>query len=209
MKKYLLTLAVAAICTLAVSTSFAQSASFTFDDHNGTPNAGTYNPTNSFTFTIMLNFAPGGTVANIAGLSYWFDQNGISSPPFNFSITNRDLTGSPFSTPITTGIVYPQTLMPVNTSDLGATSAAGMGMGTYFIANLTVFISGATAPGTYVIESSVNGKTSQVTDSNGNSASIVRTLYTITVVPETGSSALLLGLGVAGLFGLRWRQQQV
>src|SRR5947209_9123018 len=195
MKKYILTLVVAlAASFVGLSTAPAQTATFTFNDGNGTPNAGTYNPTNSFTFSIMLNFAPGGTVTNIEGLSYWFEQQSPGAP-FNFSITNRNLSGSPFSDPQTPGITYPQTLMPQNTSDLGAAlpTLSGMGAGSYFIANLTIYVAANTAPGTYVIETTTNpGKNSVVSDTGGHTSAITRAFYTITVVPETGSTALFL-----------------
>src|SRR4051794_27158732 len=101
MKKYLLAAIAALTCSFAgLSTASAQTALFTYNDGNGVPNAGTYNPTNSFTISIMLAFVPGGSVPNIEGLSYWFEQQNPSGP-FNFSITNRNLTGSPFSFPQT------------------------------------------------------------------------------------------------------------
>ncbi len=210
MKKYLLAAAAGLACLFAViATSSGQTATFSFNDGNGTPNAGTYNPTNSFTFSIMLNFAPGGTVANIAGLSYWFEQQ--SGAPFNFLLTNRDLSGSSFSVPQTPGAIFPQPLNAQNASDLGATlpGLTGIGGGSYFIANVTFYINANTAPGTYVIESTTNpGKNSVVSDDQGHTAAIARAFYTITVVPETGGTALFLGVGLVGLFGLRWRQQR-
>ena len=38
---------------------------------SGVPNAGTYTPGSSFTFSINLGFTPGGSIVNLDGLSYW------------------------------------------------------------------------------------------------------------------------------------------
>lgn len=184
----------------AVSLSTAQTASFTYNDGNGTPNAGTYTPGSSFTFSISLAFAPGGTVTNLEGLSYWFEQS-TAGAPFNFSITNRAVTGSQFTSLQTPGLTYPQSLSPQNTNDLGAGTPSGTGLGanTYFIANLTISISPTTAPGVYVIENTTSGgKASVITDDLGHTANIPKAIYTITVVPEPSS----LGLLVAGLGAL-------
>jgi len=184
----------------AVSLSNAQTASFAYNDNNGTPNAGTYTPGSSFTFSINLTFAPGGTVTNLEGLSYWFQQS-TAGAPFNFSITNRDVTGSQFTFLQTPGLTYPQSLSPQNANDLGAETPSGTGLGanTYFIANLTISISPTTAPGVYVIENTTAiPKTSVISDSLGHTANIPQAIYTITVIPEPSS----LGLLVAGLGAL-------
>lgn len=182
------------------STGRAQAAVLGFDDHNGTANSGTYSPGDSFTFSINLHFIPGGSVLNVAGLSYWFDQVGAaSSGPFYFSITNRDATGSQFSFLQSTGNIFPQ---PMNSStapfgsnvkDLGASTASGAGLpgGDYFIANLTISIDPSTPVGTYQIaNTTVGGKTSVIFDDAGHGTSIPQSIYTITVVPEPSSLAL-------------------
>ena len=112
------------ICAVAgLSTASAQTALFSYNDNVGTPNAGTYTPGSSFTFAIDITFAPGGNVANMAGLSYWFEQQNPSAP-FYFGITNRDLSSSIFSFPQTTNaqLTYPQNLTPQNVKDLGGTT---------------------------------------------------------------------------------------
>ena len=143
MKKYLLAATAALICAFAaISTVSAQTALFTYDDGNGVPNAGTYHPGDSFTFSIMLTFAPGGNVSNLEGLSYWFQQ--LTAAPFISSITLRDVTGSQFTDLQTPGLTYPQALSPSNPNDLGALLPVGQaadGVGSYLIANITVAIS--------------------------------------------------------------------
>jgi hypothetical protein len=176
-----------------VSMANAQTAIFGFDDHSGSPSSGSYMPGDSFTFSITLAFAPGGNVANLDGLSYWFEQSNPSAP-FYFSITNRDVTGSQFTFLQTANLTYPQTLSPSNSKDLGALTqdGNGRGPGAYFIANLTIHIDPSATAGIYQIENTTAGaKTSIITDNQGHTAPIPQAIYTITVVPEPSSIALL------------------
>src|ERR1041385_4012152 len=117
MKKQIL-LAAAALL-IVVGLAHAQTANFIYNGGNGAPNAGTYHPGDSFTFSISLSFVPGGTITNLDGLSYWFQQKSPASP-FISSITLRDVTGSQFADLQTAGLTYPQNLNPSNANDLGA-----------------------------------------------------------------------------------------
>src|SRR5689334_14899151 len=92
MKKQLL-VAIALVLSV-LGAAQAQTALFIYNDGNGAPNAGTYTPGSSFTFSINLAFTPGGAVQNLDGLSYWFTQQSPSGGPFPFAITLRDVTGS-------------------------------------------------------------------------------------------------------------------
>ncbi len=184
-------------CTLAGARGLsAQTANFIFDDQNGPADAGSYPAGATFTLSLSLSFAPGGNVANMAGISYWLEQQ---SPlvPFYFSITNRDVTGSPFTFLQTPTVTYPQSLAPTNSQDLGAgtQSGSGVGPGSYFIANLDVFIDPSAALGTYIIESTTTapGKHSVITDDRGHTFGIPQTTYTLTVVPFKISSIMQLG----------------
>jgi hypothetical protein len=192
MYKYLLS-AIAAVALLFAtgSTGHAQTAVFGFNDNNGLPDSGTYSPGDSFTFSITLAFIPGGTVQNLDGLSYWFEQSNPNAP-FYFSITNRDATGSMFTDLQTPHLVYPQNMTPQSANDLGAfLPDVGGGAGLYFIANLTIKIDPSAAAGTYVIENTTTGgKTSIITDDQGHTAPIPQAIYTITIVPEPGTLAL-------------------
>src|SRR6185295_14754845 len=175
-KKHLFASVAALICTFATATvSWGQTALFIYNDGNGIPDAGTYNPGDSFTFSINLAFTPGGSVTNLDGLSYWFQQKSPASP-FIASITLRDITGSSFTDLQTPGLTYPQNLNPSSANDLGAALPAGpaLGAGTYFIANITVKISD-TAPitGTFVLDETLTGgKTSVISDSAGHTFAI-------------------------------------
>jgi hypothetical protein len=190
-KYFLSAIAAVALWFATGSTGHAQTAVFGFNDNNGSPNSGTYSPGDSFTFSITLAFIPGGTVQNLDGLSYWFEQSNPNAP-FNFSITNRDATGSMFTDLQTPHLVYPQNMTPQSANDLGAfLPDVGVGAGLYFIANLTIKIDPSAAAGTYVIENTTTGgKTSIITDDQGHTAAIPQAIYTITIVPEPGTLAL-------------------
>jgi hypothetical protein len=210
MKKYLLAAAAALLCAFATaSVSSAQTALFIYDDHSGPPAAGTYTPGSSFTFSINLAYTPGGSVPNLAGLSYWFQQTTPAGAPFSFAITLRDATGSQFSDLQTSNLTYPQALNPSNPKDLGGfrPSLTGVGAGTYFIADITVSIAD-TAPvsGTFVLSSTfAGGKTSVISDDVGHTFAIPEADYVVTMVPEPATwltPALLLA---ALLFAQRRR----
>ena len=208
--KKTLTFCVAALLVLcgAGSRAAAQIATFTYNDGNGVGNAGSYSPGSSFTFSITLNFVPGGAVANLDGVSYWFEQQNPASP-FFFAITNRDASSSQFNSLQAPGITYPQNMTPQNASDLGGflPGPTGIGAGNYFIANLTISISASALPGSYVIENTTTGgKTSVITDDQGHIFNIPQAAYTITVVPEPATSALLAtGMVLSGIGLLKRR----
>jgi hypothetical protein len=170
---------------LAPRHSLGQTATFSFDDLDGQADAGTYPAGATFTLSISLSFGPGGNVTNLAGLSYWFEQQS-SLPPFNFAITNRDVTGSAFTFLQTPGLSYPQALVPSNKKDLGAQTASGTGVGagTYFISNVTFSIDPSSTPGTYIIENTTTqAKTSVISDDLGHIFAIPHASYTVTIVP--------------------------
>lgn len=184
-------LAAIALCLGSVSIVNAQIATLSYNDGNGTANAGTYHPGDSFTFAINLAYTPGGNVNNLAGLSYWLQQESPAGSPFNFSITARNVTGSDFTFLQSPGAVFPQAMNPSNSSDLGAgtPSGNGLGAGNYFIADITVSISqSAPITGTFVLSETVTGgKTSVITDMVGHTFAIPEADYTITMVPESAT----------------------
>jgi hypothetical protein len=200
MKKEILVATAAIVCAFA-SIASAQTATFSYNDGNGVPTVGTYHPGDSFTFAIDLNFVAGGNVANLAGLSYWFEQS-TPNPPFNFAITNRDLTGSPFTLEQTPGLTYPQLLNPFNVKDFGGLDPSGSdGNGTYLVAHITVSISQDTPFGDYFIENvTTGGRTAVITDELGHTFPISQAQYEIEVIPEP-STWIACGLVVATLIG--------
>ncbi len=189
------------VCGVVVPKGNAQTAMFIYNDGNGTPNAGTYHPGDSFTFSINLAYTPGGTVNNLDGVSYWLQQQSPAGTPYNFAITLRDASGSQFSDLQSPGLTYPQSLNPSNANDLGGIlpgAATPLGAGTYFVANITVSISPTAAgTGTFVLSNTLlGGKTSVISDSLGHTFAIPEADYTITMVPEPATWAaglLLLG----------------
>jgi hypothetical protein len=212
MKKLLITILAALSCSLAaVSTSSAQTANFIYNDGNGTPNAGSYTPGSSFTFSINLGFTPGGAITNLEGYSYWFQQNNPS--PFYFAITLRDITGSMFTDLQTPAITYPQSLAPSNVKDLGALlpGPTGIGAGTYFVANITISIDPSALPGVYTLQNVTSGgKTAFIFNDTGTGFAIPASAYTVTVlpVPEPSSVAFVLGgVGVLAANFVRCRRK--
>ena len=64
-------LSVAGMCSAQSATQF-----LTFNDNNGVPDAGTYNPNDSFSFDIFLTFSG----YNASGLSFWFETTADAAP---------------------------------------------------------------------------------------------------------------------------------
>lgn len=210
MKKHVLAATAALACAFAtVQQAQAQTALFIYNDNSGVPNAGTYTPGSTFTFSINLAFTPGGTIANLDGLSYWFQQKTPNTPPFPFSITLRDPSGSIFDSLQTPGITYPQNLNPSNANDFGAFigSGPGVGAGTYFVADITFSIPlNAPTTGTYIISQTLaGGKTSVISDSLGHTFAIPEADYTITMIPEPGTWVTPVLGTIALLFAQRRR----
>jgi hypothetical protein len=180
----------------------AQSAIFQYNQPSGN-----FVPGSSFTLSLSVVFTSGGTINNLEGLSYWFQtQNPV--PPFYFAISNRVFGASLFTDAQTPGIVFPQQLNPQTANDLGALSAAPQPNGTYFVADLTFTVSPSAAPGAYVVQNITSGgKTSVITDSDGDTFPIPAANFTINVVPEPGTLALTsTAVLLAG--GLAWRKRR-
>ena len=195
-------------CT-GVSTSSAQTATLIYNDGDGAPAVGSYLPGTSFTFSINMFFAPGGSVTNLVGLSYWFQQQTPAGAPFPFAITLRDVTGSLFTDLQTPGLTYPQTLAPQSDKDLGAIKPDGIGVGTgtYLISNITISIDPSAPLGTYLIGNTTSGgKTSVISDDVGHTFAIPSVTYEIDVIPEP-ATWLAGGLSLAALLGYHRRRR--
>ncbi|MEO7723100.1 MAG: PEP-CTERM sorting domain-containing protein [Chthoniobacterales bacterium] len=222
MKKQFLT----AFCLALLSTlAFGQTQTISFNDNNGTPNVGTYNPTDTFVLDVNLTLS-GYNAAGLqaVGLSY-FLQTETSLAPFisitsitYFTFTDSSQPSTPkiFDDPAgaNPGFLTARFNDGVNMDqgDLGATTntfTENRSDGTYLITQLGFSLSGAPA-GTFTLATTtISPKMSQVTDQFFNGAHpIPQSDYTITVVPEpsTWSMLILGGLGTVGLVALRRRR---
>jgi hypothetical protein len=172
-----------------------QTQSLSFNDNVGVPNAGTYNPNDTFSFDMFLTFAG----FDALGYSLWFDTTANAAP---FIFLTGCTIGTTFPNP-TQAPPYPLgftlsegggLFTTPNPSDLGASlpgGAPGVVPGTYFIGHVSFSLSGL-APGTYVVQSAaVGGHSSVVGDTSFGDHLLPNTTYTITVVPEPSTFMLL------------------
>lgn len=187
--------------------AFLNAATLTISDAtlNGDPFAISINPGDSF--DVQVNITTG-TSESFAGLTYLLSSAG----PMNgvFSITNRVIIGSSFTDTVTTtaNIITGGLLDPVNNNDLGAilvdTSIPLVGPGTFYVATISFSSSFATTPGNYSItfpNSAVflDGSLNDIPfDSLGS--------YTVTVIPEPTTMALLAG-SLTAIMVLRRRRR--
>ena len=210
-----------AICVIVlahiVSAQTQYTQSLTFNDNDGVGDAGTYNSTDSFSFEIFLTYAG----YTSSGLSLWFDTTANAAP--HISLTSFTY-GTTFSDPITPFISYPlgfplpeqdgSYYTTPNPSDFGALvhdfQIPFQEPGTYFVGTLSVSLSGL-APGIYVLRSddihAFVGHASEVARYDPKNPpyffdeDIPAATYTITIVPEPSTLALLvvsvIGAGIA------------
>ena len=154
------TFVVAISCLLLTAgLSFGQTASFSFNDNNGTPDAGTYNPND--TFTVDVSGTATGFTAD--GYSLWLEVPTTNG--FNTTINITAGTFVQFTDP--TESVYPKLFIDTSgqrdagyrtdkqgtlNGDLGASSNAPAEQftGTARLASYTFTFTGA-PPGTYVM----------------------------------------------------------
>ena len=184
----------------------------TFNDNDGASDSGTYNPTDEFGFDIYLTYSG----YNSPSYDIWLETTANAAP--HITLTNFVWSSSPFDKPIQSvsfplGFTLPQSnglYTTPNPSDLGN----GLSIvdvdhlvppGTYFAGHLSISLNGL-APGVYVLQSSAtNPHGSQVTSFDGTTFMdnyMPVTTYTITIVPEPSTLALLLfpTLGVVATF---------
>jgi hypothetical protein len=213
MKKLLL-IAVVALATavLFAPAARAQSASFTYS-----PIPASLQPGSTFTININVVFTSGGSINNLAGFSGWLWQ---ASPagPYPFTLVAADLSGSAFNG----NAPVPQVLDPImrppgggSQSGFGGTAATPYASGTYRFGTFTFSIAGNAQPGLYTIGSTtsnipnVGGRFSVITDSDGDLLQIADSRFTVNVVPEPGTWALLcIGAVLTGAAGVRRRLGQ-
>lgn len=208
--------------SIVTTTSYAglTSQSITFDDlglGGGTANSGTYNSTDTFSFDVRLTYSG----YNASSISFWLETVTAFAP---FLSVTGVTYGTTFADPNSTS-PNPAFFSSSNgaspgylteTRDLGSgANLAGTGVapGTYFVAHVTLQISGAVA-GTYDLASTtVTPKTSELTSFDGTTfadRALPAAHYSVTIVPEP-NTLTLIGLGAMiglGLVARRFRRRK-
>ena len=221
MRKLQLIAVIALGCAVATPQVSAQTANFIY---TGVPVAPIL-PGSTFTIHMSIQVVTGNFMGNFLGLSYWFAQ---SSPGgFGFQLNSRvtGVNGQPgaslFTDLFSPDLQLPQTMDPINRNPNGTTTSTDLGAftqlpaqpsGTWFIADITFQVRPDAVPGAYTLGNTTNttpGVGSRISvwfDDDGDAASIAASPFTITVVPEPDSFALMVvgavGAGLA-IYGRR------
>lgn len=191
-------------CACLLADAAPASVFFTYDDHSGTPDSGTYAVGQTITFDIWISFS--NPPPDAAGISYWFETGVLSSG--YFSLTALNIGTSPFSD-LGPNISTPEPLDPQTDTDLGALSPSNLSPNTYFVATASFLVNPGALPGNYVIQNTTTGgKTSILVDSGAVPYAIPQAQYHVQIVPEPRGGGLLLLSALPFLFVL-WRKGRV
>ena len=176
-------------------------------DNDGTPNVGSGDAGQPFSINVTLT----STLEQTTGLTYFLRDPSASIGNAHFQIIGRDITGSPFSDLTTNNptvlAAASATLDPDNNHDLGAGLAdinTPLGIGSFFVAKITLLVLPSTPNGNYMIELTPNSVASG-SSPNFPEIQVQRFSYTVVTpsVPEPGTASLLILGGL--FFGARTR----
>lgn len=176
-------------------------------DNDGTPNVGFGDAGQPFTISVTLT----STLEQTTGLTYFLRDPSASIGNAHFQIIGRDTTGSPFSDLTSTNatVTTPASAMldPDNNHDLGAGLAdinSPLGIGSFFVANITFLVLPTTPNGNYMIELTPNSVAAGP-GPNFPEIQVQRFSYTVVTpsIPEPATASLLILGGL--FFGTRTR----
>jgi PEP-CTERM motif len=206
MKKLFLIL----ICsTLATAGAFAQSQSLTLTTSGTGSTSGSFNAGSVFSLDTSLTFS--GYTSN--GLSYWLQVPTALAPFITitseqyFTFTDSNNPGpKTFNSSLGANFGFLSGQGASDSGDLGATSVGAgsdVAAGTYLVTTLSFSLSASAPNGTYQIRTTtLSPKISEAGDNTFVAHNLPGSLYTITVIPEPSTLALLVG-GV-GLLAARF-----
>jgi hypothetical protein len=210
MKKTLFVTIISAV--MSIDALYGQSQILSFNDGIGTPNAGTYNLTDTISLDINLTFSGYSSF----GLSFWLEAASGIAPFLRItSITYGTAFPDPTQNPTndqfnltsgaTAGFMTQQHDLGSTVTD--PTSQPPITPGTYLVAHITISLTGAPT-GNFIIQSTtVNPHASIVSDTKFNDHAIIPAAqYFIVMIPEP-TTLKLIGVAVgAVVFVAGWRR---